>query len=74
MAVADQRPSTREQHKQIADALIELGFTSRDSRLGALSVWAHRPIDAFAALTHDEAAAVILRAGRELAIRAGEDA
>ena len=72
--MTDPRPSTREQHKLIADALIDLGFTSRASRLGALSVWANRPIDAFAALTHAEAAAVILRASRELAIRAGDDA
>lgn len=72
--MADPRPSTREQHKLIANALLELGFTSRASRLGALSVWTHRPVDAFAALTHDEAAAVILRASRELAIRAADDA
>jgi hypothetical protein len=58
----DQTPppaSTRDQHYQIASRLIDLGFTGRAARLAEISRRAGRDIPVFAALTRDEAQAVI---------------
>jgi hypothetical protein len=54
-------PSTRDQHYLLARKLIDLGYTSREDRLAELSrrLAPPRPVAAFAALTRDEAGAIL---------------
>lgn len=58
--------STRAQHKIIAEALIQLGHGTRDARLAELGRRARRPVPAFADLTHEEAADVLLGLAADL--------
>jgi hypothetical protein len=62
-------PSDRGQHYQIAQALVGLGYTTRDARLLKLTIMARRPVRAFAALRRDEAASIIRRLETSLEVQ-----
>ena len=53
--------STRGQHELIAEALIQLGHTTREARLAELTRRAGLPVPAFAALTRAQAADILLQ-------------
>jgi hypothetical protein len=64
--------STRDQHRDIARYLIDLGYGTRAARLDELTRRAGRPVRAFAVLSSDEAQGIIAGLTADLAGR-GQD-